>query len=212
VSVVVTFVSVVPPARYDAVPWALARIEESTDPTADPAVWTEIDTYTLSPVDPDPAHPAARSFSTSLGSAPLLWYRLIWEDGAAAQSDPTTPLQNGPDGISTGYASIDELARLLKIRDPSAAQRAAMARAIGAARIEIDDELDRDDDDQLEPPYPDLVVQVNLDRATELWQQEEATLGFVGIGAETGPARIASNTWDKHAHKLQPLKQSWGIG
>lgn len=209
---VVSFVNIVPPARYDAVAWELVHIEESPDPAADPPVWTEIDTSALSPLDLDPAHPAPRSFTTSLGTEANLWYRLIWEDGAAGLSDPTIPLQNGPDGITTGYAAVDELARLLKIRDPSAAQRTAMQRALGAAKLEIDSELGRDADDQLEPPYPDLVVQVNLDRATELWQQQEATLGFVGIGAESGPARISSNTWEKHATKLAPLKQSWGLG
>jgi hypothetical protein len=113
--------------------------------------------------------------------------------------------------VST-YATADELARLLKIRQPSAEQTAAMERALEAATLEIDSELGRDTDDPLTDPYPALVVQVSLDRAEELWQQQEATLGFVGIGAESGPARIAANTWEKHAHKLAPLKQSWGIG
>lgn len=113
--------------------------------------------------------------------------------------------------MSNVYAEPDELARLLKIRQPSAEQTTAMQRAIEAASTEIDSELGRVEGEELVDPFPALVVQVALDRATELWQQQEATLGFVGIGAESGPARIASNTWEKHAQKLAPLKQGWGI-
>jgi hypothetical protein len=211
VGVVVSFEDFVPPARYDEVPWTVAHLEESDDPLASPPVWTEIDSATLTPVDDDPANPVARSFTTVLGTAVNLWYRLVWEDGAAGTSDPTVPLQNGPDGLSPGYAGVDELARQLKIRTPSPEQRDALRRVIAAARLEIDSELDRPTDEALQPPYPALVVEVNYERAQELWQQSDATLGFIGLGAETGPARVAVNTWEKFAQKLAPLKLRYGL-
>ena len=31
-------------------------------------------------------------------------------------------------------------------------------------------------------PYPPLVVQVNLERAVEHWQQQEAAFGIIGLG------------------------------
>ena len=113
-------------------------------------------------------------------------------------------------GASDAYAPVSELARILKIRTPTADQTIAMQRVLDAARTEIDNELGRTT--AFDPPYPPLVVQVNLDRAEELWQQSEATLGFVGLGGEAGPARVAVDTWLKHAVKLAPLKATWGIG
>lgn len=141
---------------------------------------------------------------------------VTWQDAGTTSDNGSVSLVlelGAPSASVAGdaYADTDELARILKIRNPTAEQLAALERVLVAAALEIDAELDRAVADALVPPFPALVVEVNLERAQELWQQSEATLGFIGIGAEAGPARIASNTWEKHALKLAPLKLRWGI-
>ncbi len=90
-TVVVSFDDFTPVIRYDEVPWETVRIEEA-DSFA--GTYTAIDTATLSPVDADPAFPMSRSFTTNLGTAADLWYRVIFVDGVLTESLPSVPLQN----------------------------------------------------------------------------------------------------------------------
>jgi hypothetical protein len=53
-------------------------------------------------------------------------------------------------------------------------------------------------------------VQVNLERAAELWKLQEVQFGIV-LGSEFGATHIARNTWDKYAYTLAPLKDRWGL-
>ena len=108
------------------------------------------------------------------------------------------------------YATTDELARVLKLRAPTPAQGTALARVLEAAATEIDSELGTS--------YfggsvgtPDLIVEVNIERAVEHWQQQESPFGVIGLG-DTVPTVIGRDSWDRHAHKLAPLKQTWGVG
>ena len=39
----------------------------------------------------------------------------------------------------------------------------------------------------------------------------ESPFGWIGLGQEAGPSRIALDSWNQHAHKLAPLKASWGF-
>jgi hypothetical protein len=208
-SQVISFNSYKPAARYDAVPWTQAQIEEG-DTVIGP--WAIIDTVALSPVDPDPSLPAFRSFSTSLASdTPDLWYRVTFLDAAAATSQPTLPVQNSvtlPEVAA--YSDTAELARILHLKSPSAAQEVAMQRVLDTAALEIDSELGR------VTPYPvppALVVEVNLERAVEHWQQQESPFGIValGFGESSTATYTARDSWDRHAHKLVPLKTKWGI-
>jgi hypothetical protein len=120
---------------------------------------------------------------------------------------------NAPFDPPTGdtYGTVDELARILKIRTPSAEQEAAMARVLLAAAGEIDSEIDLADGDDLSGWQLALAVEVNLERAAELWKEQEVQFGIIGIGADLVPTRIARDTWDRHAHKLAPLKGQWGL-
>ena len=88
---VVSFVRYQPPARFDALPWTEARIEESDE---EEGTYTQIDTYTLSPVDADPTDPAYRSFTTELGTADDYWYRIVFADADGDTSVATLPIQN----------------------------------------------------------------------------------------------------------------------
>jgi hypothetical protein len=112
----------------------------------------------------------------------------------------------------TSYADVSELARILKITSPTTEQTEAMLRALDAASLEIDTEIDA-----VTPPntYIDeelaLVQEVCLERANEHWAQAEAPFGLVGLGNEIGPAHTATDTWKRHAAKLAPLKEQWGL-
>jgi hypothetical protein len=76
---VVSFVNMTPPARFDAVPWTDAQVEEAA---TEDGTCSTIDTVALSPVDVDPAAPAARSFTTILGTGDDLWYRVRFLDAS----------------------------------------------------------------------------------------------------------------------------------
>lgn len=105
------------------------------------------------------------------------------------------------------YATVEELARLLRLQSPSASQVTAMERVLEAAASEIDWYLSPD-------PFPadhPLVVEVNLERAVEHWQQGQSPFGIIGLGAETMPVVAARNSWYRHGRKLAPLKLSRGV-
>jgi len=113
------------------------------------------------------------------------------------------------------YADAEQLARLLP--GVNATTRADdLARVLEAAALEIDTELARStpfdfSDAEGIAAYP-LLVQVNLERAVEHWSQAQTSFGLVGLGdGVTG--FIATDTWDRHAKKLAPLKpgDGWGV-
>jgi hypothetical protein len=202
---VISFEDFVPSARYDSLPWTEARIEEAA--TLD-GTYALIDTIALSPLDADPSNPAARDFTTQLGTADELWYRIIFADADGDESEPTSPIQNI--ASSTPYATINELFRILKITNPTAAQTLAGERVLLAASGEIDSEIDlAADADPLAGWQLALAEEVNLERAVELWR--ETPWGIVGIDSDIGATHTARNTWERYAHKLAPLKNQWGL-
>lgn len=109
------------------------------------------------------------------------------------------------------YAETTELARILKIREPSDAQETALERVLDAATGEIDAEINLDAETVLTPEQTAIAEQVCLRRAAELWFAQEVPLGVTGIGSEFGTTHLARNSWDKHAYDLAPLKDQWGI-
>lgn len=199
---VISFEDFVPPARYDAIPWTQAQIEEAATATG---IFTLIDTLNISPVDTDPAHPASRNFTTSAASdTEALWYRLIFLDAIGNDALPTFPIQNVPE--REPYASVDELATLLKVN--ATTRHAALRRVLISAADEIDAELGLTA--AFDVP-PKLAIEVNLERAVEHWQQMQSPFGLVGLGAITGGTHTATDSWNRHANKLAPLKESWGL-
>jgi hypothetical protein len=204
---VVSFQDYTPVERFDSIPWTSVSIEESDEVDGD---YTVIDTIALVP-DPDPANPAPRDFTTILGTGEDLWYRVRFYDANGDHSEYTDPIQNVSEDLeATPYAGTAELARVLKLRAPTADQLAAMERVLETAAYEIDAEIGRTG--AFGTPYPPMVVQVNLERAVEHWSQQESAFGIIGLGGAEGfTVRAARDTWDRHAHKLAPLKDSWGI-
>lgn len=89
---VVTFLDYVPLEREDSLPWTQARIDEGT---SSDGPWTTIDTITLDPVEPDPANPLPRSFTTALATLASGWYRVVFLD-AAGDEEFTDPVPFEP--------------------------------------------------------------------------------------------------------------------
>lgn len=87
----VSFTGYTPPARFDAVSWTDAQIQEAPGPAGP---WTIIDTVSIGAADPDPADPISRSFTTTAGTGPDLWYRVVFVDGSGNLSEPTSATQN----------------------------------------------------------------------------------------------------------------------
>lgn len=109
------------------------------------------------------------------------------------------------------YAETTELARVLKIRNVSTEQEAALDRVLEAATLRIDSEINREADDPLDGAEIALAEQVCLAFAAELWKFEEVQFGLVGIGSEVGATFVPRDLWEKYAIQLEPLKGQWGL-
>jgi hypothetical protein len=107
---------------------------------------------------------------------------------------------------------VTELARILKIRAPTVEQEAAMQRVLDVAAGEIDSEIDLS---ATATPLAGwqlaLAEEVNLERAVEHWRQQESPFGLIGLGPELPAERTAQDSWARHANKLAPLKDQYGL-
>jgi hypothetical protein len=206
---VITFENYQPTPRYDATPWTEARIQEAATADALDAAWTTIETITLSPVDADPENPASRDFTTENGTAADLWYRIVFADATGDELLPTVPVQNTTP--IQAYATTTELARILKIRQPTDEQTDAMERVLLAAAGEINAEIDLASGEGLASWQLALAQEVNLERAVEHWRQQETPFGLMVVGVDLPAERTGQNTWDRHAAKLAPLKSQFGF-
>ena len=112
---------------------------------------------------------------------------------------------------TVGYTTTEELARLLKQNEVTFHDQ--LEAVLNAAAGEIDSELGLFEDDAValsEDWQLALAAQVQLERAMEHWKQQQMSFGILGLDAE-GPIRLARDTFERHAMKLAPLKQSWGL-
>jgi hypothetical protein len=210
-SQVVTFERYRPPIRYDAIVWTQASLQESADGATG---WSTIDTFTLSPVDTDAEHPAYRNFTTNNGTALDYWYRIFFSDGDGNQSQPTTAVKNATGLISgavVSFVSVDELARILKIRNPDTNQEAALERVLLQAAQEIHDEIQLATATVLTNAQLATCEEVNLERAVEHWRSQESPFGLTGLGGELGAVFTAKDSWERYALKLAYLKEDWGM-
>jgi hypothetical protein len=197
-----------PSARYDSLPWTEVRIAEGT---AVDGTFVDFSTQALSPLDADPANPATRNFTALTASDEAdLWYQVTFYDALGAFAQPTYPVQNSADERPI-YATVSELAQILRVNATS--RHTALTRVLRSAADEIDSEIGTADINGTELPYgdpPALVREVSLERAVEHWQQMQSPFGIIGVG-DTGATYTARDSWDRHAHKLSPLKASYGV-
>lgn len=91
---VVSLVDVVPPPRYDGVPWSEAHVEEAPQPDGP---WTDIATVAIAPQDPDPKVPGPRDVTTALAALSTGWYRLVFHDAGGARSEPSDVVRSSID-------------------------------------------------------------------------------------------------------------------
>jgi hypothetical protein len=207
VAEVVSFVGYQPPQRFDAIPWTEVRIEEAS---AEGGTYTLIDTVALTPVDPDPADPAYRSFTTELGTAIDYWYRVLFADATGDVSQPTTPIQNSMAVTSPTpgtYGTVEELFRRLKIRTATAEQTDAADRILVAASGEVNAKMGRSTG--LAAWELALATEVTLERGAELWNESEVPFGAIGLDNPSGPVFVSRHS--RALGKLGPLAESWGV-
>ena len=207
---VVTLADFRPAPRYDSTPWTAVRIEEGTIST--PAVWLNLGTiaFGTATYDADPSNPAYRSFTIENGSAADYWYRLTFLDASGDEGLPSSAVQNASDGRPI-YSTVAELAALLRVSASS--RHASLRRVLESAALEIDSEIGTADINGTTLPYsspPAIVSEVSLERAVEHWQQMQSPFGIIGLGDGLS-TYTARDSWDRHAHKLAPLKGSFGL-
>lgn len=151
--------------------------------------------------------PAGSGIYAATRTAPAVpgQYTLLWSiDGT---TDPGSVSVDDLVVQPGSYGTTDELARILKIKAPSPAQLTAMERVLASASGEVNAEIDRVD--PIAGWQIQLATEVTLERAVEHWQQEEVPYGIWENAL--GPVVVGRDTWDRHALKLAPLKQQFGM-
>lgn len=148
-------------------------------------------------------------------------YTLVFDDdggtaavGHVATDDLIVAYSSLPDPL-TGptYATADELFVALNIRaTPTQAQEARAESLLLAATGEINSEIGLTADDLTDEQLA-IAEQVCIERAVEHWHARPVGFAVVGLDTET-PVRLGSNSWERHANKLAPLKSGelgWGF-
>lgn len=111
-----------------------------------------------------------------------------------------------------GYVDVTELQRVLGKTNPTAAEVDAMTRVVEAAAEEIDWDLGYDTETPAPSPPSPIVVDVNLNRAEELWKFNYSTVGVIHLGPDSTPIVSPRDTWYRHHLRLNPLRVEFGIG
>jgi hypothetical protein len=213
---IVSFEDYTPPARFDDVPWTLIKIEESdTSTLSDSTVWSTIETVAISSlpggVDADPSDPAIRNFTTNLASdTPDLWYRITFIDGSGNVSLPSVPVQNLENAVSA-YAGVDEFFRVVRVTNPTPAQIAAAQRVLDTSTIEINQEIAWADTHDPATAELELMANVCLNRAADLWRHTESAPGILTVLDDTTPSTPGRYSFARYVQMLAPLKDQWGI-
>jgi hypothetical protein len=95
-SLVASFVGVVPPARFDGKPWTEVKIRQSEGPGLP---WQVIDTQALAPLDADPAQPAPRSITTTQATLEEAIWGFVWLDAEGHEATTEAPVYNPEEGF-----------------------------------------------------------------------------------------------------------------
>lgn len=164
----VTLEDFTPSPRKDGTPWTQARIEEA--PAKD-GPWAELETQALAPLDPDPADPQSRSFSSGLGQLRPAWYRIVFIDAGGHQeaADPVysenlvyTSVADVRQVLSPGGSTAETLGTAASLGSDQ------IAESIAEAANEINARLASRYDLPFAAPVPRLVASLNRDIAAYL--------------------------------------------
>jgi hypothetical protein len=106
------------------------------------------------------------------------------------------------------YATVDQLAAALRVR-VTPDNTPTLQACLDAAAEEIDQDIDRPEDDPLDPADP-LAGRVNLARGVEWFKANDAAFGLIGSD-QTGVLTAPRDGFNRHAYTLTPLKRRWGL-
>ena len=106
------------------------------------------------------------------------------------------------------YATVEDLAQRLRTRVTSE-NTALLQSCLDAAAQEIDAWADRFEDDPI-PATDPLAHEGNLARAVEWYKAADAAFGAIGY-TDTGTLRAPRDDFARHAIRLTPLKQRFGL-
>jgi hypothetical protein len=109
------------------------------------------------------------------------------------------------------YATVSELQRVLQKPSPTAAETTAMNRVLYAAAQEINWDLGYSPDNPAPSATDPILVDVNLDRAVELWRFNYSAVGVLAVGAEQAPIITPRDTWYRHHLRLSPLRTLFSV-
>ena len=110
------------------------------------------------------------------------------------------------------YATTEELFRILSKNNPSTEQIVAAQGDLDTATIEIDAEIDWSSDHAAATTEElELLKNVCLNRAADLWRHRESAPGILGIVDDSMPATPGRYSFARYISMLAPLKSRWGI-
>lgn len=128
-----------PPARFDSIAFTTALIQEAATAAG---AYATIDTKPLTPIDANPAQPAARDLTTSLAVLASGWYRIVWVDSTGAQfiTDPVPY----PAGAATDLCTLSEVRERRGTRPNDVDQDPLVQRVIASVSAAITEEYERE--------------------------------------------------------------------
>lgn len=94
-----------PPVRFDDVPWAQVRIEDSLGMGG---TFSTVEVQDLPDPDADPAEPRSRNITTSASDLEAGYFRLVWIDGEGGVSPPSVVVYS-PSAAPDGYPGVAAL-------------------------------------------------------------------------------------------------------
>lgn len=110
---VVSFIDFQPIPRFDGIPWTHVKIEEGP---ASVGPWTQIADITFVPVDPDPANPLVRNFTTEMATLDAGWYKITFIDATGDSQQPVVPIYNDLETARSFTPTVSEVGALLRAR------------------------------------------------------------------------------------------------
>lgn len=106
---VVSFIGYKPVPRYDAVPWAEARVNEAATREGD---YTEIDVIPfvdIGGLDADPADPMPRNITTDQATLASGWYKIVFADATDNTSQTAARFFNNAAPVGDAIPTVEEV-------------------------------------------------------------------------------------------------------